>query len=650
MIYLQNLNKQFGKKIIFRDVSFHLRPGEKVGLVGDNGMGKTTLFKVITGHEPLDGGQVVLRKGARAGWLAQEIATTGESILERVVTGDGHFAAVSKELERVRLDEEMRRRRPEAWAQCYGELQHEFERLGGYGREARAKSILTGLGFKPGQWEKPLAEFSGGWRMRVELARLLLEEPDVLLLDEPTNHLDLRSVVWLEAFLRSYEGGLLLISHDRRFLNNIVSRIAELDRGELTAYAGNYDFFEKQKQERELQREAEAKNQQRRIDEVERFIERFRAKNTKATQVQSRIKMLDKMERVETATRSKAVHFRFPQPARTGRMVVELSAVDKSYGPVTVYRDFSVRLERGSKVALVGENGAGKSTLLKLMAGVLAADRGEIRLGANVSRAYYAQHHSESLNPDHSVYESLEEVAGHLLRTEKHNILGAFLFSGDDVTKKVSVLSGGERSRLALARMLASPAPLLLLDEPTNHLDMRTAEFLAAALADFEGSLCTISHDRYFLDNIIDRVWEVDGGRLVEYLGNYSEYEEAKAREGAAREADAAAAGGQDKGVPARGDRERKRREAEERNDRHRRLKPLKAELEKVESALERVMEDKAASEMELADPAIHQAAEKSRLLKTLERQKQLADEENRLMNEWDRLSQTLEELLRQEA
>jgi len=650
MIYLQNLKKQFGKKIIFHDVNFHLRPGEKVGLVGDNGMGKTTLFKVIAGQEPLDGGQVILKKGARAGWLAQEIITSGESILERVVTGDGHFSAVSKEMERVRLDEEMHRERPEAWARRYGELQHEFERLGGYEREARAKSILTGLGFKAGQWEKPLEEFSGGWRMRVELARLLLEEPDVLLLDEPTNHLDLKSVVWLEAFLKSYEGGLILISHDRRFLNNIVSRIAELDRGALTAYTGDYDVFERQKQEREIQLEAEAKNQQRRIDEVERFIERFRAKNTKATQVQSRIKMLDKMDRVETATRAKAVHFRFPQPARTGRMVMELNAVDKSYGPVTVYKNFSMRLERGSKVALVGENGAGKSTLLKLMAGTLAADGGEVRLGANVSRAYYAQHHSESLNPAHSVYESLEEVAGHLLRTAKHNILGAFLFSGDDVNKKVSVLSGGERSRLALARMLASPASLLLLDEPTNHLDMRTSEFLAAALADYEGALCTISHDRYFLDNIINRVWEVQGGRLVEYLGNYSEYEEAKAREAAALAADAAPGDGPDKGIQAKEDRERKRREAQERNERHRKLKPLKAELEKVEQDLERVMADKAASEMELADPAIHQAGEKGRLLKTLERQKQLADEENRLMNEWDRLSETLDELSRQEA
>ncbi len=643
MIYLQNLHKQFGKKIIFRDVSFHLRSGEKVGLVGDNGMGKTTLFKVIVGGEPLDAGQVVLRKGARAGWLKQEIVPGGESILERVVTGDGHFAAVCQAMEKLKHDEALHRERPEVWASRFGDLQHEFERLGGYEREPRAKSILTGLGFKPGQWQKPLAEFSGGWRMRVELARLLLEQPDVLLLDEPTNHLDLRSVVWLEAFLKAYEGCLLLISHDRRFLNSIVSRIAELDRGALTAYTGDYDTFERQKREREAQREAEAKNQQRRIDEVERFIERFRAKNTKATQVQSRIKMLDKMERVELVSRSKSVNFRFPQPKRTGRMVIELKGVDKCYGPVGVYRDFSVGLERGWKVALVGENGAGKSTLLKLMAGALMADRGEVRLGANVSRAYYAQHHSESLNPENTVIESLEEVAGHLLRTEKHSILGAFLFSGDDVQKKVSVLSGGERSRLALARMLASPASLLLLDEPTNHLDMRTTEFLAAALADYEGALCMISHDRFFLDNIIDRVWEIEGGRRVEYLGNYSEYEEAKARQAEAQLA--AASEARDKPVQGKESRERKRQEAEARNQRHRKLKPLKDELERVETALEKVMNDKAQAETVLADPALHQAREKSRLLETLERQKQLALEEARLISEWDRLSQSIDTL-----
>jgi len=645
MIYLQNLNKQYGKKILLRDANFHLRPKEKVGLIGENGMGKTTLFKVITGQESPDSGDVVLRKGAKAALLAQEITIGNESILQRVVLGDAHFRRVKEEMERLQQDSRLRDESPEEWGKRYGERQHEYERLGGYERESRAKTILSGLGFKSGQWDKPLAEFSGGWRMRVELAKLLLESPDILLLDEPTNHLDLRSVIWLESFLKAYEGSILLISHDRKFLNSIVSRIAELDRGTLTSYTGNYDDFEKQKREREAQLEAAAANQERKIAEIERFVERFRAKNTKATQVQSRIKMLDKMERVETATQTRSVHFRFPQPERTGKMVIELAGVDKSYGPVQVYRDFSARVERGWKVALVGENGAGKSTLLKLMAGVLEYEKGEIKTGANVTRAYYAQHHAEILDPKHTVLESLEEAAGHLLRTEKHNILGAFLFSGDDVNKKVSVLSGGERSRLALARMLSNPASFLLLDEPTNHLDMRSTEFLSAALADYEGTLCAISHDRYFLDGIIDRVWEVENQSIKEYIGNYSDYEYYKARE--AEQAEAQTSGAELKAahsVSQQG-RERKRREAEERNQRHRQIKPLQTKLEQVEKRLEQVMEEKGRAELQLADPEIYQESRKDGLLKTLKLQKELAREEDALLKEWDDLTAAMEQV-----
>ena len=645
MIYLQNLQKQFGSKVLFKDLNFHLRPNEKVGLVGDNGMGKTTLFKVITRMEPLDAGEVNLRKGGRVALLAQEITDTDESIIDRVVMGDRHFRHVHSEMKRLENDVQLHKDSPEKWEKKFGILQHEFERMGGYQREPKGKSILSGLGFRADQWNQPLAEFSGGWRMRVELARLLLENPDVLLLDEPSNHLDLRSVVWLESFLKTYEGSILLISHDRRFLNNIVQRVIELDRGTLTVYSGNYDAYERQKKERELLLVAAAKNQDRRIQEIERFIERFRAKNTKATQVQSRVKMLSKMERVQTSTRSKAVHFRFPQPARTGRMVMELSGIDKSYGDVTVYKNFSARLERGYKVALVGENGAGKSTLLKLAAGVIGQDRGEIEMGANVNRAYYAQHHSETLNPEHTVLESLETVAGHLLRTEKHNILGAFLFSGNEVDKKVSVLSGGERSRLALARMLASPASLLLLDEPTNHLDIKSSEFLAAALADYEGTICAISHDRYFLDGIINRVWEVEGGLVKEYLGNYSDYEKVKAEEEIAKLSQAESVPDAGKNTQTTMDRERKRQEAEDRNRRHQKLKPLKSRLEEVEKNLERVMAKKDAAERELADPSIHQAAEKARLMNTLEIQKDLAQEESRLVIEWEEFSTSIEEL-----
>jgi len=644
MIYLQNLNKQYGKKILFKDVNLHLRPKEKLGLVGENGAGKTTLFRVVTQMESADSGKVVIRKGAQLAMLAQELTSEKESVLERVVMGDKHFAEVSRKMHALEKNMRLHEESPEEWSQKYGELQHEFERLHGYERESQAQTILSGLGFKEGQWEKPLAEFSGGWRMRVELARLLSRKPDVLLLDEPTNHLDLRSVIWLESFLKTYEGSILLISHDRRFLNKIISGIVELDRGALTRYAGNYDNYETLKAAREEQLQAQATNQRKKIADIEKFIARFRAKASKATQVQSRVKMLGKMERVETGTKSKTIHFRLPQPARTGKVIVEFAGVDKSYGPVEVYKNFSTRLERGWRVALVGENGAGKSTLLKLMAGVLGHEKGEIKLGANVTRAYYAQHHSDALNPGHTVLESLDESAGNLMRTQKHNILGAFLFSGDDVDKKVGVLSGGERSRLALARILSNPASFLLLDEPTNHLDMRSTEFLGAALADYEGSLCAISHDRYFLDGIINRVWEIENQTVKEYIGNYSDYEYFKAKEAEQEKT-------QDDGADLKTDKnnskikkDQKRDKARTRNEKYRQIKPLKARLREVEKRLEQVMREKNRAEEALGDPTLHQADQKTRLLKVIQLQTKLNQEEGQLMQEWDELTRSIEQ------
>ena len=640
MITLQNIKKQYGPKVLFDDVTFHLKPGECVGLVGENGMGKTTLMRIALHREEVDAGTVVVRKGARVAMLEQELTPGTGTVLERVALGDPYFSKVKQDMERLENDHRLHQRSPEEWSKKYGHLQHEFERLGGYERESQAKSILSGLGFKTGQWDEPLEKFSGGWRMRAELGRLLLQNPEVLLLDEPTNHLDLHSVVWLESFLKNFEGSLLLISHDRRFLNGLVSRIVELDRGTLTSTTGNFDNFEKQKAERIALLEAQAVNQGKKIAQVEKFIERFRAKNTKATQVQSRIKMLNKMERVKTVTQSKTVHFRFPQPPRTGRTVAELKHIDKSYGDVQVYKDFSIALDRGVKVALVGPNGAGKSTLLKLLTGILKFEKGELKLGANVTRAYYAQHHSEILNPDQTVLESLEEVAGHLPRTKKQSILGAFLFSGNDVNKKVSVLSGGERSRLALARMLALPASLLLLDEPTNHLDMRSCEVLAASLADYEGTLVTISHDRYFLDGIINRVWEVKDGQVKEYFGNYSDYEWAKAQEAEAAKIEQRPA----KKKPGDTRKEQKRREAEARNKKHRQLKPLASRLKKVEARLEQVMQDKQKIEEKLADSALYEEQQKADLRDALARQKNLVYEENTLLTEWDSLSTEIQQ------
>jgi ATP-binding cassette, subfamily F, member 3 len=643
MIYLQNIKKQFGAKVLFDDITFHLRPKDRIGLIGENGMGKTTLFRAIVNHEELDGGKIVLRKGARAAMLAQELQLAKGTVLDRVVHGDPHFSEIQKEMSLLENDSDYHKRAPEEWSKRYGRLQHEFERLGGYERESRAETILLGLSFKIDQLNEPLDKLSGGWRMRAELARLLLQNPDVLLLDEPTNHLDLASVIWLESFLKNYDGSILLISHDRRFLNALVNRVIELDRGKLGVYTGNYDTYERLKAERIAQLEADAANQTRRIDQVEKFIERFRAKASKATQVKSKMKMLDKMEKVETFQKSKAIQFRFPQPRRTGRLVAEVKNICKSYGDVTVYKDFSILVERGFKVALVGKNGAGKSTLLKLLAGVLDYEKGDIVLGTNVTRAYFAQHQAETLDSKDTVLKSLEEVAGHLLRTQKQSILGAFLFSGDDVQKKVSVLSGGERSRLSLARMLASPAPFLLLDEPTNHLDMRSCEMLAAALTDYEGTLVTISHDRYFLDGIIDRVWEVADGSVKEYIGSYSDYIRAKEREEAAQATQEQESAPPEKISSSKKDKKRKREEAEARNQRYRKLKPLQEKLKGIEKKLEIITQEKQAVENTLADSGLYQDDKKAELAKVLDQQKDLSWKEGKLTKEWDLLSGQIE-------
>lgn len=622
------------------DVQFHIRPNERVGLVGANGMGKTTLFRIILREEGVDNGEVVIRKNARAGMLRQELVSGDEPILQRVVMGDGHYRRVREEMEELShgatsaacLDE---------WGRRYGDLQHEFERLGGYDREAKGEAILEGLGFRAHQMHLPLSKFSGGWRMRVELAGLLLQNPDVLLLDEPTNHLDLYSVVWLEGFLKNYDGAILLISHDRRFLNALVGRVVELDRGTLTSYTGNYDDYERQKAERELLLEKAAAGQQRKVAEIERFIERFRASAAKASQAQSRVKMLEKMERVEVATKARTVDFRFPQPARSGRIVVKLTDVCKSYGPVQVYKDFSVHVERGWKVALVGVNGAGKSTLMKMMAGVLVPDKGEVKLGINVSAAYYTQHHAEMLDPTLTVLETLEkveQVGFRLTLTQMRSILGAFLFSGDDVKKKVGVLSGGERSRLCLARMLVVPASFLLLDEPTNHLDMSSCDVLSAALADYEGSLCAISHDRHFLDGIINRVWEVSNGGIREYIGNYSDYEWAKSREVPAKKESVRIEKPQEKKTGGnRKDKEQKRLEAEERNRKYREQKP--GDIKKLEHQLEQLLKEKDSIARQLADPAIYEERQKAQLSKILAREQERKKEEAEIVAQWEKLS-----------
>jgi len=671
MIDLRSVSKQFGGKYLFRNLSWQLKEGERIGLVGPNGAGKTTLFRIILGAEGIDEGEIHRARGIRLGYLPQEVETLADDrVLDIVMSGFEEVHRMGKELECLheRIEEARRRNRiredAEEWKtllERYGEMQHEYERKGGYGLESRGRSILSGLGFSEKEIEGPLHSLSGGWQTRVALARLLLTRPDYLLLDEPTNHLDLESIRWLEEFLREYEGTYVLISHDRYLLNRMVNRIAELTGESLTFYSGNYDRYQLQREERQRLQEAALRNQERRIEQVERFIERFRAKNTKSTQVQSRIKMLQKLPKVTAERRiRRRLHFQFPDPPRSGLHVVQLLDVHKSYGDKIVYSGIDFQLLRGGRVALVGPNGAGKTTLLKILAGVLPFEEGERTLGSGVSFFYYAQHQLEALHPGHTVLEELAEVADFEVQPRLRTILGAFLFSGEDIEKKVFVLSGGEKSRLALARMLLRPVNLLLLDEPTNHLDLDAREVLEGALQDWEGTMIFISHDRYFINRIANKVVEVKGGHLREFLGNYDYYlekveeEERAQRETLSTEAVSQRAARKQRALSEpistagrRKSKEEKRREAEERQKRSARLSPLKERLAEIEQEIHsreaRLQEVMGM----LSQPSLYREGEKIR--EVVGEKESIEDQTRALYQEWEEVSLLIEETTRAE-
>ncbi len=528
MIALDGVSKGYGGQAVLADCSWRIVRGERIGLVGPNGAGKTTLCRILAGQEEPDAGRVHVDGGVRIGYLPQEVTDTGErSVLAETLSGYAHVWELEAELER--LAELMAREGADpALVDAYGEAQHRFEVTGGYRLESEAKIILGGLGFQPRDLHRPLTEFSGGWRMRVALARLLLLRPELLLLDEPTNHLDLESLAWLESFLSSYDGTVVLVSHDRYFLNRMATVIAELAFGAIELYTGNYDDYLVERQARRELEEARARNQAKRVAEIERFIERFRYKASKARQVQSRVKMLDRMDRIEVGAAARRIQFRFPQPPRAGRVVLALRDIHKAYGKNVVYAGVGFTVERGERVALVGVNGAGKSTLLKIAAGVLPFERGERVLGAHVESHYYAQHQLDALDLRRTALEELAQADTTAATERLRTMLGSFLLSGDAVDKKVAVLSGGEKARVALAKMLLRPAALLCLDEPTNHLDLASKEVLESALETFTGTMVFISHDRYFINRIATRVVEVEGGALRSYLGGYDDYVERK--------------------------------------------------------------------------------------------------------------------------
>jgi ATP-binding cassette, subfamily F, member 3 len=523
VIGVEGISKSFGGQVLFRDLSWRIAERERIGLVGPNGAGKTTLCRILAGLDEPDVGRVSRPRATTVGYLAQEAAAAGEgSVLAEALAGFADVWALEREMEDVAAA--LATTPTESLTVRYGDLQHRFEALGGYRLESQARAILSGLGFRPDELARPVTEFSGGWRMRAALARLLLQAPSLLLLDEPTNHLDLESLGWLENFLADYAGTVVVVSHDRYFLNRMVTSIAELSAAGLSVYEGDYDGYLVERDARHALLEARARNQAKRIEEIERFIERFRYQATKARQVQSRIKMLARVERIEVPAAARQIHFKFPEPPRTGRRVATLTGVHKAYGDNVVYAGVDFAVERGHRVALVGENGAGKSTLLKILAGVLAFERGERALGAHVAVHYYAQHQLDALTPSNTVLDELIAAAPGLAHTRLRAILGAFLFSGDAVDKHVSVLSGGEKARLALAKMLVRPAALLCLDEPTNHLDLASREVVEAALATFAGTIVFISHDRYFINRIATEVTHVHDGRLTRYLGGYDDY------------------------------------------------------------------------------------------------------------------------------
>jgi ATPase subunit of ABC transporter with duplicated ATPase domains len=527
MIRLESISKQNGQHLLFVEASTALARGEKVGLVGPNGAGKTTLFRMITGEDPPDEGQVSVDRGVTIGYFSQDVGEmAGRSVIFEVMDGAGPVSFVAAELAELEtaMADPDQAEAMDTIIERYGEAQHRFEALGGYALEGRAREVLAGLNFTEAMMDGDVGALSGGWKMRVALARILLMRPDAMLLDEPSNHLDLESLIWLEQFLKGYDGGLLMTSHDREFMNRIVNKIVEIDGGSLTTYSGDYEFYEQQRAEGQKQQQAQFERQQAMLAKEIKFIERFKARASHAAQVQSRVKKLDKIERVEPPRRRQAIQFEFPPAPRSGEDVASLRAVRKRYGAKAIYDGLDFQVRRKERWCVMGVNGAGKSTLLKLVAGAAAPDDGVVSIGASVKMGYFAQHAMDLLDGDRTVFQFLEDSFPQAGQGSLRALAGCFGFSGDDVEKRCRVLSGGEKARLVMARMLFDPPNFLVLDEPTNHLDLLTKEMLIGALAQYEGAMLFVSHDRHFLAALSNRVLELTPEGIHQYAGGYTEY------------------------------------------------------------------------------------------------------------------------------
>jgi ATP-binding cassette subfamily F protein 3 len=542
VIHFTNVSKNYGNKVLYQNASFMIRPNDKIGLVGPNGAGKTTVFRLIMGEENPESGEISRPDRLVIGYFSQDVGEMkGRSALEEVLAGAGRISELAaqiktyeKQLEASGItplsDDEMT-----SLLEKYGEVQTEFEQRGGYDLEARAKEILTGLGISPEDHQKPVEQFSGGWKMRIALAKILALNPDVLLADEPTNHLDVESIIWLEEWLKNFKGAIVMTSHDRDFMNRIVTRIVEVANKTLTVYSGNYDFYLREREIRREQLEASFRKQQDMLAKEEEFIARFAARASHAAQVQSRVKKLEKIDRIEIPAEEKSMAFSWPACPRSGNDVVKIDGLGKTFElpdgrKKTVFQKASGVVRRLDRVAVVGINGAGKSTLLKIMAGELAGSEGKCELGASINLGYFSQHALEVLNPSKSIYDEVHDRIPHATLGYVRNLLGAFLFSGDDIYKKIGILSGGEKSRVVLATILASPVNVLILDEPTNHLDIRAREVLMEALKQFDGTVIMVSHDRYFLRELVTRVFELDHGEMRIYEGDFEYYRQTTGR------------------------------------------------------------------------------------------------------------------------